>query len=274
VESVVRRRHLFEFEDLGWFPPTLRDMTTGFLQEALVLRHRFYAPATPLLAGLLRETGQRRIVDLCSGASGPWVAMKGEVEDLVGPVELLFTDKFPNRAALNRACAEIGDGRTTMSEQPVDATCVPADLSGVRTIFTAFHHLPPGVAAATLRDAFDHRHAICVVEHSERRWPSILASLLSPPLVAAHALRGRPRSLLRAFLTFVVPVLPLVITWDGIVSALRTYDVRELAAMVDPLQADDYGWDIGRIPGAGGAPTLTYLSGRPVAGVSQAQAAE
>lgn len=263
VESAVRRMHLFEFEDLAWFPSALRDMTTDFLQEALVLRHRFYAPATPLIADVLRRTGERRVVDLCSGASGPWVSMKKDLEDLVGPVQLLLTDKFPNRAALTQACKDIDDNRTEMSERSIDATSVPQDVKGLRTIFTAFHHLPPVVAQATLRDAFERRQAICVVEHSERRWPSLLASLMSPPLVAAHALRRRPRSWARIFLTFVVPVLPLIVIWDGTVSALRTYDVRELEEMTAQLTAPDYHWDIGRIERSGADPSLTYLIGRP-----------
>lgn len=55
-------------------------------------------------------------------------------------------------------------------------------------------------------------------------------------------------------LSFVVPVLPVIVTWDGVVSALRTYNPAELDAMVRPLAAEDYEWEAGRIPGVGAGP--------------------
>ncbi|MFI7121204.1 hypothetical protein [Amycolatopsis sp. NPDC049868] len=261
MRSVVRRLHLFEFEDLPWFPSWLRDLTTDFLQEALILRHKFYAPVTPVLATLIRRTGHRRIVDLCSGASGPWVHLKPDLQDEVGSVELVFTDKYPNRRALRAACERIGDGQTRVAAQPVDATAVPEAQDGIRTIFTAFHHFSPATARAVLSDAFARRAPLCVAESSERRWPSLLASLLAPVLVVAHVLR-RPTPL--RVLCTVVPVLPLVVTWDGVVSALRTYDTEELAAMTADLTAPDYHWRIDRIAPVGTAPPILVLVGEPV----------
>lgn len=261
MRSVVPRLHLFEFEDQSWFPSRLRDMTTDFLQEALILRHRFYAPVTPVLAGLVRRTGQRRVIDLCSGASGPWEHLKPELQQDAGPIELVFTDRFPNRRALQGACDRIGDGRTHVHPDPVDATAVPEGQDGIRTVFTAFHHFPPSVARAVLADAFTRRAPLCVAESSERRWPSLLATLLAPVLVVGHVLRN-PTPL--RLLCTVLGVLPLVVTWDGLVSALRTYDGVDLTSLTAGLSAPDYRWRIERIPPGGAAPPILLLIGEPV----------
>lgn len=262
----MNRFHLFEFTDQSWLPASLRDLNTEFLQEALVLGQDFYGPAAELLTRVLKATGARKIVDLCSGASGPWIRLKPRLEERCGHLELLLTDKYPNLESLRRAVKRIGDGRTSIRTSPVDATAVPADLTGVRTIFTGFHHLPPAVACRTLADAFHTRTAICVFEHSQRTVGSVASCLLAPLLCAAYAFTRRPFSARRFALTFLLPVAPIIATWDGVVSALRTYSVAELQTMTSSLSAADYRWETGRVPGSGGRPTMTYLLGYPATG--------
>lgn len=60
-----------------------------------------------------------------------------------------------------------------------------------------------------------------------------------------------------------VPVFPLLVIFDGVVSALRTYSAAELKELVASLRDPGYRWDIGRIP-LGSAPAQgTYLIGHP-----------
>jgi hypothetical protein len=59
-------------------------------------------------------------------------------------------------------------------------------------------------------------------------------------------------------------VLPWAITWDGVVSHLRTYTVDELRAFTAELHAPDYRWDIGTTPIGPGA-FVTWLRGTPTA---------
>jgi len=52
-------------------------------------------------------------------------------------VRASLTDLYPNpKSAV--------DSRISWATEPVDATCVPPRLTGVRTMFTAFHHFRPG----------------------------------------------------------------------------------------------------------------------------------
>ena len=67
---MLKRIHLFELEDQPWFPRIIRDLTTDylhFMQTALKLE----GALLPLVERALRESGTNRIVDLCSGGSGP-----------------------------------------------------------------------------------------------------------------------------------------------------------------------------------------------------------
>src|SRR6185503_1565927 len=151
----VMRRHLVELHDLPWCPPSLRDALTDFLAFSLNLA-RAYDPAGPLLRRAVRRAGARRIVDLCSGAGGPW----GRLAKDVG-VPVLLTDLYPHRG---RRVA----GQLPFHPEPVDARAVPETLDGFRTIFTAFHHFRPAEARAILADAVQQRQGIAVFEAARR----------------------------------------------------------------------------------------------------------
>ena len=63
------------------------------------------------------------------------------------------------------------------------------------------------------------------------------------------------------FWTYIIPVLPVFLTWDAFVSCLRAYSVKELQAMVDGLDGNGYVWEVGVDP-ARPFP-VTYLFGYP-----------
>src|SRR5437867_274577 len=135
----MARLHLFEIHDQPWCPPSLRDALTDFLGFALRLGGS-YAPIAPQLRAAVARAGAARIVDLCSGAGGPWPALRRDVS-----VPILLTDKYPNR--------QTRTGTLPFHPEPVDATAVPADLGGFRTLFTSFHHFRPDEARAILANA-------------------------------------------------------------------------------------------------------------------------
>jgi hypothetical protein len=70
----------------------------------------------------------------------------------------------------------------------------------------------------------------------------------------------RPRSLGAWLFTYAIPILPLVIWWDGLVSCLRAYRPAELEALADGL--DGYRWEAGELRLRG--QVVTYLTGYPV----------
>lgn len=240
------RLHLVEIHDLRGCPPTLRDALTDFLAFSVNLAGA-YDPAGPLLRRAVARSGARRIVDLCSGAGGPWHRLAAEVG-----VPVLLTDLYPHGG---------GAGALPLHDEPVDARAVPRELDGFRTIFTAFHHFPPEQAREILADAVSRGQGIGIFEIARRapRELAIIAFTWLGTLVAAPFVR--PWSWSRVLWTYLPPVLPLVGTFDGVVSCLRTYTKGELAELVRGL--DTYDWDIGDFRGGWSPLRGTYLIGIP-----------
>ena len=73
----------------------------------------------------------------------------------------------------------------------------------------------------------------------------------------------RPFRWSRLILTYLLPILPLLCLWDGIVSCLRTYSPRELRQLVRDLESDDYRWEVGEFRFAGTPLSVPYLLGWP-----------
>jgi hypothetical protein len=91
----------------------------------------------------------------------------------------------------------------------------------------------------------------------------MLLMLLVPLMVVLVTPFIRPFRWSRLFWTYLVPVVPLVSLFDGVVSCLRTYSVQELRELTAGLATNSYQWDFGELKGKGPIP-ITYLIGLPV----------
>jgi hypothetical protein len=262
----VKRIHFIEIADEPWCPQGVKDGVTDFCRFVLDVS-RFYKPAAPLLAAALKRTGARRVLDLCSGAAGPWTWLQPLLRELGVDVTVCLSDHYPNLEAFQWVSRRT-QGAVTYHPTPVDATCVPKELSGFRTIFTAFHHLRPEQARAVLADAVARGEGIAVFEAARRStWvlPLLpLAFLVMPPRVWLATPFIRPFRWSRLFWTYLVPAVPLVMAFDTIVSILRIYSPAELRELTAGLDA--YHWEIGAVHGKPIPLAIPYLIGTPAAG--------
>lgn len=264
----MRRLHLFEWEDQPWLPRVFRDFITDHLRYTHneAMRAPVNLAIAQRLAALLAQTGRSQIIDLCAGAGGPLPCI-GRIlrQDLGVPVEIVITDLYPNVAAFRELEARSG-GSIKARLDSISATDVPADLHGVRTLFTALHHFPPAAAKLVLADAVRKREPIAVFEFLERTARMVtLIGLMSFLRGLTHTPRVGPFTLQRFLTTYVVPLAPMIFAWDGSVSALRTYTADELLALAKSVGSGGYKWDAGRfdVTGPYGLMPTTYLIGSP-----------
>jgi hypothetical protein len=254
----VNRLHLFELEDQPWFPATVRDLATDYLQF-IQTRLRIDRAMAPLVRRALEKSGATHIVDLCSGGSGPLLLLVRDLAAAGVPVHATLTDLYPNAPAFERIAAS-SRGLIGFERLPVDARHVPSHLPGLRTIFNGFHHLRPPDARSVLHAAASARQPIAIFEVSERSLRT-LPVLLTPLFVWLATPFMRPFLWRRLLWTYLLPLVPLTCFWDGIVSQLRAYTPEELRQLYEG--SDPMTWETGKIPIAKGYGRLTYLIGFP-----------
>jgi hypothetical protein len=257
------RLHLIGLEDQSWFPTRIRDLATDYL-EFVERRFAIHRAMVPVLADALRETGQRQVIDLCSGGAGPVSALAATLFELGLEARFTLTDRFPNLPAFESVSAT-SEGRITYVAEPVDARRVPVALSGFRTIFNAFHHFQPDDAVAVLADAVAAGQPIGVFEVPERAPLHVVGTtVLTPFMVALLTPRIRPFRWERLFWTYLLPAVPFTCWWDGTVSQLRAYSVSELQDLTKRAELQSYRWKTGRTPIESIPAHVTYLIGAPV----------
>ena len=236
------RLQLFEFHDQPWVPATLRDMIVETLSRSSDWGG-FMRPLVPAIEEFLSASETCEVLDLCSGAGGPAVILSREITRLGRrPPRILMTDLFPREPAWRRAKRRFPS--IDFIAESVDATRISPSLSQgrARTILNAFHHFPPALARAIVRDAVEHGASIFIAEAFERNpmgalplIPIGIPALLSSPLLAT---RDR---LAKAAWAWFTPIGMTAGTWDAIVSTLRVYSESELRELVAPF-GEGYEW--------------------------------
>ena len=249
----MRRYQLFEFLDQPWLPDPFRSAATRYLAAAYATTP-FPALWAAMLVRILEECGIDRIIDIGSGAGGPMEIVLREMASLGCVPSVTLTDLHPVPIASS----------LEYWPRPVSAANVPPELRGLRTLFATFHHFAPPEARAVLRDAFRQRQAICIFEATSRTAPAIAVSVVIPVLVLLFTPSIRPVSVFQIFFTYLIPVLPLLVFWDGLVSQLRSYSIAELQELAAHYSSADYGWEYGFIEAARMPFKTCYLIGRPL----------
>ena len=254
----MRRLHLFEFGDQQWFPQLLRDAETAYLATSYRLWPRLVQRWAELVSTVLPAGQPAELLDLGSGAGGPIEVLIEELEKHGYQARATLTDLYPNPTSTSHPSV-------LWRAEPVDAARVPAELAGIRTIFSAFHHFRPDAAKAILKNAFDSRRAICIFEAGELT-PLAAGAMFAVVPFAVLALMPFSRPFRWSYLvfTYLIPLMPLIVMWDGLVSLLRIYSPDQMTKLTLDLQAPDYAWEIGGIHVAGIPGELPYLIGRPI----------
>lgn len=251
------RIHLFELEDQKWFPTFLRNYGTDFLQF-LSNKTKMYKPVVPIIERGLEKSKTNKIIDLGSGGGGGLIWLNSELSKTIPDLKIILTDYYPNIPAfeLTKKKSENFD----FIANSIDARNVPEELKGLRTMFLSLHHFNPEDAKQIIQNAINSDSSIAIFEAQERSIPSILAMLFSPLTVLFTTPFIRPFKIGRIIFTYLIPVVPLFVLWDGVISSLRTYSVKEMNVLIANLDgAETYDWEINKVKSGPGV--VLYLLG-------------
>lgn len=267
----MRRIEMTEVHDHPHFPGYMRDLVTDALEALWEFGSSYRVILPRLYEGMAAGGGASlSVVDLCSGGGGPWPGLARRLEEYGGPVDICLTDKYPNRTAFERISTQFHVNRVAESDtrrsvtimfaaQAVDATRVPREMRGFRTMFSSFHHFGPVEARAVLADAVAQQAGIGIFEVAQRGMKTLFVLCFTPLLVLWLTPKMRPFRWWRLLWTYLLPVVPFVIWYDGIVSCLRAYSEAELREMAGEVPG--YRWEIGEE--RTGLLPVTYMIGRP-----------
>ena len=209
-----------ELEDYSWFPSALRDAQTEFI-GFVVSRFNVYQGFLHHLKTL--SLHRWPMTDLCSGSGEPAISIFSKSDWFTA---LSLSDKYPN-------VSRYEDERITYDGQATDVLDMDFEQGRYYTMFNAFHHFSDEEKAGIARQILRSGSGAFIVEILEPTivcflevfFTTTIGSLLLTPFI-------RPFSLKRLFFTYVLPLNVLAITYDGILSVLKSRSVVQYRTLL------------------------------------------
>ncbi len=202
--------HLKELEDYAWFPKILRKYQMDFIG--------FTVAKSKLYESLFIQTKikQETIFDLCSGSGNPAIQL-AQVSDK----KVILSDKYPQDQA---------------SIKQVDILNYNFDKNYFYTVFNAFHHFDPEQQKTIVKKLQDEAADFIIVEILQ---PTIVnfikisltttfGQLIITPFI-------KPFSILRIVLTYLIPINIVTVTYDGLISVLKSKSVTNYKRILYPF---------------------------------------
>jgi uncharacterized protein (TIGR02284 family) len=253
---------LFEFEDLYWFPNSIRESMMDCLCFIIKMLN-IYQPVIPLIMDGLQKTDSKQIVDLCSGGGGAMEQISENInQQSDDKIKIVLTDKFPNLNAF-QLLATKSKSDISFLETSIDAANVPSTLIGFRTIFSAFHHFSKPYAKSVIQNAVDAKSGIGIFDGGDKNIFIIIGLILIHPFIFFFCTPFfRPFRFSRLFFTYLIPIIPICQIWDGIVSIIRLYKPDELLKIATEVDTETYCWRAGKMKNKFGM-HVNYLIGYP-----------
>ncbi|WP_299519356.1 hypothetical protein [Winogradskyella sp.] len=265
----MKRIQLFEFEDLNWFPSTIR---TGMTNLLVVLQKMM--GTSDIIASIISNIKLRndfsKIIDLGSGSGGIMLEVIEKLnKNNQKQIQLLLTDLHPNPKIVKRINLS-NIANVSYNENSIDATSLGNSPTGLKTMMNSFHHMPPDVAKRILKSAQDNKEVLLIYEIGENTIPTLLWWLLLPLSLAILFIMAlfmtpfiKPLSWSQLLFTYLIPIIPLCYAWDGQASIMRIYTFNDIEYLIKDFRNESYSWEITQAQKPNGKKAGYYILGLP-----------
>jgi len=203
-----------ELEDSPHFPKWLRNFQTEFI-GFVVVRLNIYTDFIKYLNSL--QLPPRPMIDLCSGSGDIAIHIFKKNKEFN---QLILSDKFPNiKSFKNDAISYLA--------KSADVLEMEIQSNNYYTMFNAFHHFADEEKQKIVQKILDSGSRSFIVEILEPKiiyflkvlFITTIGNLIFTPFI-------RPFSLKRIFFTYFIPLNIITITYDGIISVIKSSTVK------------------------------------------------
>ena len=165
------------------------------------------------------------------------------------PVDFVLTDIAPHISAWNAAAQK--SPHLHYVSKSIDAANAPTDMLDslglasrpagqkvVRLFSLAFHHFPDPLARSILENTLKTSSGFAILELQGRTLASCIMIALMGPLILLVTPFYFWRDPIHLIFTYLIPIIPIVLVFDGFVSSIRTRTGEEVKQMADALEGD------------------------------------
>lgn len=228
---VLPRLKLFEFCDQSWLKGLWREAYVDCLDNI----HFLFAPyqnVPKLLGRWADELGTTEVLDIGSGGGEQikTIHIFAIRNNIIMP-RFTLSDLYPNTESYQKIMDQIGHQRLHYLTNSVPIANLPQEFKTM-SIFSTFHHLSKVDAESLLLEIVKNRDGLCIFEFTNRRIIDLLMLLPSVLIGMTAPLSAKRFHWLKFFISTLIPIIPMMVFFDGIVSVFRSYTSDEIIEMI------------------------------------------
>jgi hypothetical protein len=233
--------HLFEFMDLPGLPAGLRLTLRDILEVACSPPIRpYYTSVAKLILTMLDTRRYENVVELGAGNAPITRAVAPKLSSR--DVRLIPCDETPDLAAYQELQRQYPD-RVTPTIDSIDLS-KPQDWPPhtLLVLSATLHHIPSTVRARVVRHLADSAERVLITEPLRKSVLALFAVSFTifPALATPAVLVARPGRARRALWCWLIPIAPLMFVWDGWVSCIRQWTLKEWNSELSSVHLSQY----------------------------------
>lgn len=258
----------FEFNDWPKCPAFIRESILEVLGKS-IRAAGVYDVLAPLFIQFCKDTKATGVLEFGAGSGESTVIFLDAIcqtDDT--PPRIYISDLYPLATVMQKTCERYPELLTPILHS-VDLRCPPeTPRHDMRMVLSAFHHFDTDMARLFLANAQKKGVAVFIAEpftgSLKAFFPLFIHGFTS---LARNGLCSTNALVPKLFFTFVLPLIPMCLLWDGLISMIRMYDKRGFADLVASLPETGaaYIWEYTEVQVPLGGMAAVF-SGRPVLG--------
>lgn len=263
--SILQKILTYEFNDSPQCPTFIRESILEVLGKS-IRDAKVYEALAPRFIQFCQDAKVQTVLEFGAG-SGESTAIFLDAVLGTGetPPRIYISDLFPMATVMAKTCATHPDTLIPL-QGSVDLRNPPESPGhDMRMVLSAFHHCDAEMARQFLKKGQEQGVAVFIAEPFTKSlqafFPLFLHGFTS--LARNGVLSSRMR-LAKFICTFLLPLIPLCLLWDGLISMVRMYSKDDFAEMVGSLPDVDlpYDWQYEEVQVPLGG-TASLFTGRP-----------
>ena len=230
--------HLFEFMDHPRTPRVIRQTLLDVLEYCNRDFRPYYREVAAEICEVVQERGIQHIVE--AGAGSAPLTRQLAANNVCAETTLTPCDLYPE-PDLYRSLAEGWPDRVQPVFEPLDLTEARSWSPNTAIVLCAtLHHIPAKERSELLKTMRASAACVMIFEPIRRTPLSMFLVLFAviPALLAPLNGLLRAGSLRRVLFCWLLPIVPLMFVWDGLISCLRQWSDLEWRSFAESIPPD------------------------------------
>lgn len=239
----------FEFGDLPKIPKFYHNFLRTLMSRLYEL-FKIHQLWIPHILAFCKENESTVIMDPCAGSGKVNQLIESEIQKDVN-IQFILSDIMTDRAPMFADHINgLRNKRLQYISHSIDFLKSQNEYKQPKMFINSFHHFTNDQVIEILKASSQNSSNLLILEYCRKTFMSFISMILGPFIaMILFPIVVKKNDLIETFIfMYLIPIIPMMLLWDGVISSLRTYDKDDIENLLKRAGIDNY--------------EITYSSGR------------